>query len=168
MRSLPINTPPPPDPDKLKKWLKDNSVRDITSYQKAREAYEAQQRQEEQAQRQDKKWEDEVRDIFGEDLDDLTRNIKNAPISDPEVQKAINAISEARKAAEGGLFSRGSSKRAKKILNQNKKTIKNASNKGKKGFFDCAVIALFLLVGLGAFVASVIYGASEAVSAIWP
>lgn len=113
--------------------------------------------------RVDKDMEKEFSDIFGTSVGQMRKDLDEGLRRDPndkEIKDAVKAIQDAQRAAKGGVFSRGSNKKAKGIIKSNKKTIQKAQKKTKGGF--CSVLFLGLL-GVGG---GVLYGLYEAGAAI--
>lgn len=114
----------------------------------------------------DKAFEDEARALFGADIADIEEGMEKydkANPNDPDVQAALRAFRDARKAAEGGFLTSGNPQKAKKILNQNKGKIKKAQEKTGSGcWLTSAILAVISLGVLGASG----WGAVEIVSAM--
>jgi hypothetical protein len=126
--------------------------------------------------RQEKAWEDALAeaddDFLAEEFERMTGMSTRAAedyldiawkkdSDDKDVQEAAEAIRRAKKAAEGGIFTSGDKKKARKILRSKEKQIKNAVKKGKQGK-GCIYIALVMFAGL----AAILYGAYEGVSTL--
>jgi len=80
--------------------------------------------------------------------------------NDKDIQQALDAIKKGQKAANGGLFSSGDSRKAKRILNSKKGVIKKAHQKSKK---KGCLGAFLVLTGVGG---GILYGLYEAGAAI--
>lgn len=117
----------------------------------------------EAGQRLDKPWEDEVGRLFGEDLGQIEDNIrKYGDATDKDVQAAIRAIEEGKKAMQGGVFSGPNRAKATKKIKQNQKAIKSANQKAKAKKGGC----LGALAVLAAGGAGLLYAAYEGVSVV--
>jgi hypothetical protein len=125
-----------------------------------------QEAQEARDQKMNKAFEEEAKALFGDYIEDIEDGINDyqGP-SDADIAAAAKAIRDARKAAEGGMFSSGDPAKARKILNQNKGVIKKAQKKApKKG--GCTLFALIILVAIGSAVSGSVWGAVEIISAL--
>jgi hypothetical protein len=79
---------------------------------------------------------------------------------DNDIKQGLKAIDDAQKAAKGGLFSSGDPKKAKRIIDKNKKVIRKAHEKTKK---KGCLGAFLVLTGVGG---GILYGLYEAGAAI--
>lgn len=88
--------------------------------------------EEEAGKRLDAQWEADAKAWFGDSLDEVEHDIaKYGEVSDEDVRRAMKAIEEGRRAAQGGIFSSGNPQKARKIIKQNRDTIKKAHKKAK-------------------------------------
>lgn len=112
----------------------------------------------------DEELEDYFKSEHGIDIMELRYEMDEqlkAGVDDYDIKQGLKAIEDAQKAAKGGWFSSGNSRKAKRIIDKNKRVINRAHEKTKKKSW-CGLIFLGMVsVGGG-----ILYGLYEAGAAI--
>jgi hypothetical protein len=112
----------------------------------------------------DEELEDYFKSEHGIDIMELRYEMDEqlkAGVDDYDIKQGLKAIEDAQKAAKGGWFSSGNSRKAKRIIDKNKKVIQKAHEQVKKKSW-CGLIFLGM-VGVGG---GILYGLYEAGAAI--
>lgn len=104
-------------------------------------------------------------EILGMNSKDLQKALSASieGLTSAELDQALEDARRARKALEGGWFSKGDRKRAEKILMSNGKIKELGKKRGEK---SCFIAGLLLVAFFGSAFAGVIWGAVEIVSAV--
>lgn len=137
---------------KLREQAAADAQRDRDNLIQGRLEREAQ--RERDARKSDADWEREMRNILGDDIDDIERDLGKA-LDKPGVKEALDALHQAQREAKGGFWSSGNPDKAKRTIRRNQNKIRKAHKQAKKGW--CSLV----LIGLLALPAGAGYGLYE-------